>query len=286
MSIPFDPKYPPRNKVNGLSSYMQGAKKKDPNVTWCKKHPTTFYNFKKYDKCFKCYQEQKGVKIYMNKKASDMTKEDEEAIDSIVKGAEGAETVHEPAEAALAVQDDKDTAIATIGHGIAIQGLEGVPASILPIPFVKLVQGTSKKIELEDGKDAPVGSFYFTDLQKDFEREVNGVMTMVPTKQLLLLGIALDRQKLFILTLSVMSFSNFGRLISKFKDVKVSATWEYEIKATAEKMENKKGKFQIANFQIGRKLTEEEIGQMAQTYAEYGGVLEREDIQQEVNATE
>lgn len=193
-----------------------------------------------------------------------------------------------------------DVGIVTSGNkavalpgGIPIDGLESVPTNILPVPFVRLVQGTSSKIELENGEDAPVGSFYFNDLQraykelpfvllrakyqiKEFEREGK----LVPTKQILLLGMTLETKKLFILTLSVMSFSNFGGLIAKFKEKGVTAVWEYEIKATSEKMENKKGKFQIANFQVVRKVTEEELNDLAEAYGEYGGVLDREDIQE------
>lgn len=183
--------------------------------------------------------------------------------------------------------------------GINIEGLQDVPVSVLPVPFVKLVQGTSTKIELEDGKDAPVGTFYFTDLQQAFEqlsfvllrakyqiKEFERDGEMVPTKQMLLLGITLDTQKLFILTLSVMSHSNFGRLVSKLKDRKTKHVWEYEVIATSEKMENKKGKFQVVNLQVGRKISDEEVEQMAKTYGEYGGVLDREYVEEEDVATE
>jgi hypothetical protein len=185
-------------------------------------------------------------------------------------------------------------------RGFNIEGLQDVDVSILAVPFVRLVQPTSKKIELTNGKDAEVGSYYFNDLQeayasldfvmlrakqqvKEFDREVTDEKGQkktikVPTRQLAVLAINLEKKKLFVLTLSISSFSNFGRLIAKFKDQKISAVWEYELEAFSAKKENDKGKFYVADFKIGRKLSEEELEEMAQIYGEYGGVLEREDI--------
>lgn len=237
---------------------------------------------------------------------TELSKEDKRDIESSLKEAspispgplpfDDTEIPDEVEEKAVVLKKEvQNSLIDRSDFGIGIEGLQDVPTAMIPVPFMKLVQGTSKNIELENGEDAPVGSFYLTDLQVafkdltfvmlrvkhqviDFEREIDGQMKMVPTKQLLILGMDLDTEKLFILTLSVMSFSNFGRLIAKFKDQKVNAVWQYQVHVTSEKMENKKGKFQIANFQIGEKLTEDQIAKMQEKYGQYGGVIDREDL--------
>ena len=47
----------PYNRVNyeqrGYSPAPEGK-------TWCPKHPTTFYDARRYDKCYRCYMEEKG----------------------------------------------------------------------------------------------------------------------------------------------------------------------------------------------------------------------------------
>jgi hypothetical protein len=207
--------------------------------------------------------------------------------------------VEEPA--LPAVVKNENRAITGPATGLSIEGLQDVPVNIIPVPFVRVVQGQSKKIVLatpikdaagNDVTEAPEGTFYFNDIQECF-RQLSFVMLRAkqqiveferdgekkPTRQMLILGITTDTKKLFILALSVMSFSNFGRLMARFKEKKVSRAWEYEIIATSEKQENDKGKFWVQNFKIGEKLNNDQLDEMEQVYSEYGGALERQEEQ-------
>lgn len=200
--------------------------------------------------------------------------------------------------------DTTSRSVALNTSGINIEGLQDVPSSVIPVPFVRLVQGQSRNITLTDGKsEAPEGSFYFNDIQQAYERlsfvmlrakhqitifdrEENGKIVKKPTKQILILGITTDSKKLFILALSVMSFSNFGRLINKLREAGVNQSWQYEIVATAEKQENEKGKFYVQRYDLGEKLSEAQIDEMAGVYGEYGGVLDREYTQEQMEGEE
>lgn len=234
-----------------------------------------------------------------------LTEEDQKQIDESMaesKPAPIGNPEYEVDESALANVEEKSKSVAVRGGGINIEGLQDVPASVIPVPFVRLVQGQSKKIDLEDGKEAPEGTFYFNDIKQcfaklsfimlrakhqivEFEREENGRTVKKPTKQILILGITTDTKKLFILALSVMSFSNFGRLVNMFKTAQISRTWEYEIIASAAKEENDKGKFWTQDYKLGEKLSSEQIDEMAEVYGEYGGVLDRDYTQEDMEQT-
>jgi len=209
-------------------------------------------------------------------------------------------------DSALAKVQNREISLRT--PGLNIQGLEDVPASIVPVPFVRLIQYMSKNIDLykalpNGDTEAPEGTFYFNDNQEcfsrlsfvlirakhqitDFEREENGKMVVKPTKQVLALGITTDTKKLFILAISVSSFSNFGRLINRFKEAGISKTWEYEVVATASKKENDKGKFWVQDFELGDKLDPEQIEEMSKVYGEWGGVLDRDYTQEDMEGEE
>src|SRR5882672_1728676 len=64
----------------------------------------------------------------------------------------------------------KENTKVAISGGFNIEGLEDVPSSVIPVPFVRLVQGQSKNIKLENGSEATEGTFYFSDLRRSFER--------------------------------------------------------------------------------------------------------------------
>lgn len=226
--------------------------------------------------------------------AEKVTKEEEqEILDSMKESSEKPKSEDNPAEIRSLSVHKEPAALATKGS-LDIEGLEDVPASMLAVPFVKIVQFSSTKTVLESGVDADPGNFFFTDLQTQ-EKELKFVMLRAkpqirefdddksPTgkrmvRQVLVLGMILESQKLFILILPVSSFSSWGKLLSKLKENKVLSVWESELVASTELQKNDKGKFYVANFQIGRELDDDEIGRMAATYGQYGGVLERQDV--------
>lgn len=182
-----------------------------------------------------------------------------------------------------------------IPNSLGIKGLEDVPASIIPIPYLRLVQPTSQKVQTSKGKDAEAGTFYFNDTQSSVEsltfalmRAKYGMQTferdgeIQDSVKLAILGMTLDTNKLFVLTLSVMSFTNFGSLIAKMKEAGITKTWENAITIVSEKQENDKGKYYVAKFELGEKLNKEQITDLETKHSQYGMVLDRKNPQSEM----
>lgn len=221
-----------------------------------------------------------------------MNQTDEKLAAETVASATPAENKTLSEEHTMTVQRSK-ASIALRNAGVPIEGMQDLPASMMALPYVKLVQRMTTKAKLTDGEDAKVGTYYFTDTQESVsELELIILRTKVVERdfiddkgeskhstQLFSLCIRGDMEKMFILILPVTSFTPFGRLIAKFKEMKLQSAWEHMVKATTEDAQNKRGQaYKIANLQIGRKLTPDEVDKMAELYGEYGGVLERRDI--------
>lgn len=179
-----------------------------------------------------------------------------------------------------------------------IEGLEEVSAKTIPLPFCRLVQPTSTKIELVNGKDAEAGTFFFNDTQT-FESELmicilkakhtemvferDGQPT--PVKKLGILAVDMNNmQRVFVLSLSVMSFMNFGSLIAKVRADQQSKTTlkearakirDYVIRVTSEKQENEKGKYYVAKFELVEKIAEAHMKQIEELYNQYIASLDR-----------
>lgn len=179
----------------------------------------------------------------------------------------------------------------TVAEGLDIHGMEEVPTSIIPIPYVRLVQPTSQKIEGADGKDAAAGTFFFNDSLRTVEELkvaiIKGKHAKVqydpeqpPVIRVGILAKELETGKIFILSLSYSSFSNFGRLIAQLKEKNTKNVWEYEVSITSEKQENDKGKFYVAKFKVGEKLSKEEQEEIEILHDKYGAVLEARQKQE------
>jgi len=178
----------------------------------------------------------------------------------------------------------------TIGTAFDIKGLEDIPISMMPVPWVRLVQPTSQKVDMADGKDASVGSFYFSDTKTSVDKldfimlrakigsisfERDGKMQDV--SKLAILGMILDNKKIFVLSLPVTSFGSFSVLIALMKEQNLEKTWEYVISLTSEKRENDRGKFYVAKFNLGQKVEPDLIAELEEKYHQYGSVLDRKD---------
>jgi hypothetical protein len=172
--------------------------------------------------------------------------------------------------------------------GIGIQGLENIPASVIPIPYVRLVQPSSTKTETNDGKEAMAGTYLFNDTQEAVETLEFAILKakygeveykrdeeLIKSTRIAILGATLTDFRPFILTLSVMSFTNFGQLVSKLKVAGAKKVWEYKIIATSEKNENKKGKYYTAKFELGKKLDPEAIASLEEKYSTYASSFDR-----------
>lgn len=171
---------------------------------------------------------------------------------------------------------------------LGIIGLEDIPVSMLPVPFVRLIQPSSRDTEIASGQEAVPGSYFFndtkettTDLKFALLKAKHGEMTFKRDEQITtslrvaILGVRLDNFKPFTMTLSVMSFNNFGAMVSQLKAKGVKASYEYAITATSEKQENKKGKYYVAKFSLGDKLDEETITKLQQLSIQYESSLDR-----------
>ena len=173
---------------------------------------------------------------------------------------------------------------------ISIAGLEGLPASIIPIPYVRLVQPTSKNTEVSPGVDAEIGTFLFDDTKTSvaeltfsllrarhahvqFERDGE----VINTQKILILATVLESEKLFLLSLSPTSFSNFGHLVAQLKEKKAVNVWNYKVIATSEKQENDKGKYYVAKFELKEELTKEEQDKLTLLSQKYSPVLDKKE---------
>lgn len=203
-------------------------------------------------------------------------------------------------EKAKEIVETKKQELAVPSTGLGIQGLEEEDASILPIPFVRVVQGQSKDTKMKDGKDAPEGSFFFGDTREAFTKLnfcilKSKIVTTVfkdpntgadkPTAQRKILGITMDTKKVFMLTISVMSFMEYGRLVAEMKQNKITEAWSHIITATTEKRENDKGKFQVVMFKLGEELTKEDRIEMGLAYEQFKKVFEKEAVEDNKETT-
>lgn len=227
-----------------------------------------------------------------------LTPEEQEIQDSLD------ESSNTPAHSA--VDDDTENQLATTQQNTAvaratktldIEGLEDIPMAVIPVPFVKMVHGTSTKVNLKDGKKAAPGTFYFIDSQEavdeinftflkaklvttNFEREVeeNGqkIMKVVPTAQIKILGFNIDTKQLFVLSLSWKSANiRFGQAMAQLRNAGAQKAWQYIMKIRSEVVTNKKQQeFQVPVFELVEKTSEADVQEAAQKYAEFGGALD------------
>lgn len=196
------------------------------------------------------------------------------------------------------VEVKQPTTLARPKMSLGIQGLEEEDTSILPIPFVRLVQGQSKKVKMKDGKEAPEGWFFWDDTKEAipelhmailkskvvatvFEDPTTGKPKTVNQRKIVF--VSLDSKKVGMLTISTMSFSRYGRLIAEMKQNNVTEVWSHIIRATSEKTENDKGKFQVVNFEFGEALTEEDKIEMGLVYEQFKHIFEKPQDADAVN---
>ena len=209
-----------------------------------------------------------------------------------------------PNDISPAIKAEGHTELATVQKGINIVGLEEVPASMIPLPFYKLVQPMSTKVTLATGEEAQTGTFFMGDSgqsvpslrfallrakrqARDFvDKDGNNVRKT----SMGILGIKLQGFTPFIMSLAVTSFSGFGKLIKQLKDKKAKVAWEYPVVVTAEKVETQKEidgrlqtvKYWVVNFQVEDEPLDE-AGQaiLHGAYEEYAAGLDRQQEQEE-----
>ena len=79
-----------------------------------------------------------------------------------------------------------------------------------------------------------------------------------PTPQRKIVAMTMDTKKVFMLTTSITSFANYGRLVAELKEKKITELWSHVVNMKCEKTENDKGKFQVVNFTLREELTAED----------------------------
>ncbi len=196
------------------------------------------------------------------------------------------------------IKVDESKVVADTRGTVSIKGLEEVPSNIIPVPFYKLVQPGSTNVSLADGEDAAPGYIFMMDSgtstsslkfallrAKRIPREfTNDRGELVNTVTMGVLGINVENFSPFILSVSVASFSNFGRLMKQFKDKKADCAWKYPITITSEKREEVKDtgqgtrtvKYYVLNFAVANKpFEEEELNLLSDAYEEFAGSLDR-----------
>lgn len=188
-----------------------------------------------------------------------------------------------------------------------IGGLEDVPRSIIPVPFYRLVQPSSDKVILPDGKRAANGLFLMQDIRKTTPRlrfiilrakrqtreQKNDYGQLEKIVSLNVLGINLERGKPFILSVPVTSFSAFGRLFEDLENLKVKNAWEYPVIATtAEKIETKstprgvkKVNYWVIKLEVQKKkLTDKQQAVAKECYDDFAAKLDRNDDEDDLAA--
>lgn len=229
-----------------------------------------------------------------------MKKTDEKAINEVMADIKGSLSEEHSLQTT-----PMDTALASPGafKGIDIEGLESISVSMVSVPFCRVIQPTSKKTTLKNGKEATAGNFMFNDIQEETGK-LNFVLLrakyeMVKVDEsgnyamsdyegetrekpiVKLLGITLDTDKLFILTITSTSFSNWGRLLAQMKGIQLDKSYRMGITATTEKRENKKGKYYVVIFQLEKELSKEQFENASKTALEYNVVLDKQIVPEE-----
>ncbi len=216
---------------------------------------------------------------------SELTQKEKKEIDDSMKETENTAQVKEDALANVEVNK-----LSVPGSGFGIQGLEEADPATIPLPFVRLVQPSSKNVLLADGNEAPAGSYLFDDTSSAFEeleivilKGKHGQKTFIDKKTgdettkkvLAILGVLPDTEKVFLLQLSVMSYAPFGKYMAQLKEKKAEATFQYKVKLNSRYQENDYGKFYVANIEIGEELPEDQYVRMAELFEQYQSVVNK-----------
>lgn len=139
-------------------------------------------------------------------------------------------------------------------RSFSLTGLEDVPRSIIPVPFYKFVHPQTEKAFLPNGQRAENGSFLMPDVRqavtelrivilrakraKRVQRQEDGTIESVVSLQIL--GINLDRQRPFILSVPVTSFATFGAIFEELEARNAENAWDYPVYLTSSQVDKPK----------------------------------------------
>lgn len=164
----------------------------------------------------------------------------------------------------------KDGGLVEMDGTLGIGGLRGFDRSDLPIPFMKLVQPTSQKIETADGKDAPVGSFYFSRNRESKDNlnivilnaekgEVHWEGDDEPSVVYRIIAVHKGSTDPFSFMISGTSRWEFKKLLGEIESVGLKNIYDMSVSVSSEKVEGEKGKWYIMKFALADELSDSEL---------------------------
>lgn len=182
----------------------------------------------------------------------------------------------------------------------SLTGLEDLGRSIIPVPFYKFVQPSSEKVFLPDGKRAPNGTFLMQDVRQAVESlrivilrakratriENNELNQPEKVVSLQVLGINIERQKPFILSVPLTSFAAFGAVFEDLESRNASNAWDFPVtleavevnrpKETASGLRNVN--YWVIKATLGSEpLSPKDNSIAAEAYQDFAGKLDREN---------
>lgn len=197
----------------------------------------------------------------------------------------------EPTTQTVAVAPSRPQALA-VASGLSVQGLEDIPTSDLVLPIVKLVQGTTSKVDLANGGTANPGDFYNTadrvateditfsilrakkiEVQyDDNEPQANYALLGVIDGQLSETGVFMMRIPLTSMSAMKKIFTEINRKREDFPQV-----WAHKIKATSitRDRKNGSGSYRAMEMSIVGQNGEDVIEALTFMYETYATSLDR-----------
>jgi len=184
-----------------------------------------------------------------------------------------------------------------VKYSFGIEGLVGFDRSDMPLPQIRLVQPTSQNVELEDGKEAAPGVFYYSRGRKVLD-ELHLVVLFakkdhiqweegeVPTMVYRLLAIELGQQVMepFEILVTGVSRWEWKRLLGQLVEANIGSIRDVVIKVTSERRERKQGggKYYVMKFEISdpvRDADKKVIENLARSFiSDSAEVVGNEDI--------
>lgn len=187
----------------------------------------------------------------------------------------------------------------------SLTGLEDVPRSIIPVPYYKFVHPQTEKAYLPDGTRAANGSFLMPDIRKAVtelrivilrakratrtQQQEDGKIEKVVSLQIL--GINLERQRPFILSVPVTSFATFGAIFEELETRGAENAWDYPVYITSSEVDKPKDTatgFRNVTYWVvdahlePNQISEEDKQIAADAYADFAEKLDREESEDDL----
>jgi hypothetical protein len=184
-------------------------------------------------------------------------------------------------------------------------GLEDVPRSIIPVPYYKFVHPQTEKAFLPDGTRAENGSFLMPDIREAVtelrivvlrakratrvQQQEDGTIEKVVSLQIL--GINLERQRPFILSVPVTSFGAFGAIFEEMELKKFAAPWDYPVYITSSEVkkpkETSRGMENVTYWVVEASLEPKALDEKskeiaAEMYQDFAAKLDREESEDDL----